>query len=56
MAPSVRVATPADADAVAAILADSYPALMAPAYDAGLLASTLPEITRPNPALLASGR
>lgn len=51
----LRVATPADADAVAAVLRPSYAELMAPAYPPDLLARALPSITRPNPALLASG-
>jgi GNAT superfamily N-acetyltransferase len=37
------------------VLAASYPALMGPAYDALLLARTLPLMTRANPSLLASG-
>jgi GNAT superfamily N-acetyltransferase len=51
----VRVANPDDASAVRQILEASYPELMAHAYDPGLLAQTLPIITRPNPKLLASG-
>jgi N-acetylglutamate synthase-like GNAT family acetyltransferase len=52
----LRIATPADAEAVAAVLRASYAELMAHAYPAELLARTLPLITRPNPRLLASGR
>jgi GNAT superfamily N-acetyltransferase len=52
---SLRVATPADAAAVTAILLPSYARLMAEAYPSGLLARALPVITRANPVLLASG-
>jgi GNAT superfamily N-acetyltransferase len=52
----LRVATPADAEPVAAVLGPSYTQLMAAAYEPGLLARTLPSITRANPALLSSGR
>lgn len=52
---AVRVTTPADAAAVAAVLTASYPVLLAPSYDAALLAKALPLMTRANPALLASG-
>jgi GNAT superfamily N-acetyltransferase len=52
----LRIATPADAEAVAAVLRASYAELMAHAYPAELLARTLPLITRANPGLLASGR
>jgi GNAT superfamily N-acetyltransferase len=52
---TVRVATPEDAPAVAAVLVDSYPALMAGAYPPDLLARALPMITRPHPRLLAGG-
>ena len=51
----IRPATPDDRDAVAAILAASYPLLMRAAYRAELLARTLPGMTRANPGLLASG-
>ena len=51
----VRPATPDDREAVATILAASYPLLMRAAYRDELLARTLPGMTRPNPALLASG-
>ena len=56
MSISIRVATPADAAAVAHVLVNSYPALMASAYDPALLARALPLITRPHPRLLAGGR
>jgi GNAT superfamily N-acetyltransferase len=52
----LRVTTPADAEAITAILRPSYVELMAEAYPPGLLARTLPLITRANPNLLASGR
>ncbi|MEA3066443.1 MAG: hypothetical protein QOJ27_2904 [Sphingomonadales bacterium] len=52
----LRVATPADAVAVAAVLGPSYAGLMASAYPPALLARALPLIARANPALLASGR
>lgn len=51
----VRTAMPEDAPAVEALLGRSYPALMAGAYAAGVLAQALPLMTRANPALLASG-
>ena len=51
----VRVARPDDAGAVADVLRDSYPALMAGAYDPALLARALPLMTRSHPRLLASG-
>jgi GNAT superfamily N-acetyltransferase len=51
----LRVAAPADAEAVAAILRPSYSVLMAEAYPPALLALVLPSITRANPELLASG-
>ena len=51
----IRQATPQDEAAVSALLHASYPALMAPAYDAALLRAALPAIARANPALLASG-
>lgn len=52
----VRVAAPEDKDAVRAILVDSYPPLMAGAYEPALLAQVMPRIIRPHPRLLASGR
>lgn len=51
----LRVATLEDADAVASVLGPSYTQLMATAYEPGLLALTLPTITRANPGLLSSG-
>ncbi len=52
----VRRTRPEDAAAVEHVLKSSYPALMALAYDAGLLARALPIITRSNPKLLGSGK
>lgn len=52
----LRVATPEDADAVAAVLGPSYGELWADVYSAELLARALPVTTRPNPKLLSSGR
>ncbi len=51
----LRVARPADAEAVAAVLASAYPGLMAPYYDPAVLAAVLPAMVRANPGLLASG-
>jgi GNAT superfamily N-acetyltransferase len=55
MSISIRVATPVDAAAVAHVLVNSYPTLMAAAYDPALLARALPLITRAHPRLLAGG-
>ncbi len=52
----LRVAVPADEAAVSGIFGDSYPRLMAPAYDAAVLARALPFLVHANPALLASGQ
>jgi GNAT superfamily N-acetyltransferase len=52
----LRVATPEDAHAVAAVLGPSFSGLMAGAYPAWLLDRALPAISRANPQLLASGR
>jgi GNAT superfamily N-acetyltransferase len=52
----IRLTTPADGLAVSGLLQASYPALMISAYDAGVLDSALPLMTRANPKLLASGR
>ena len=52
---ALRIATPEDAPLVRAVLEDSYPALMADAYPAELLAWAMPLITRPHPRLLAEG-
>lgn len=51
-----RWATPADAAAVSALLARSYPVLMRDAYAPDVLAAAVPLMTRANPVLLASGR
>lgn len=51
----IRATTVADTSGVEALLCRSYPALMADAYEAGVLAQALPMMTRANPSLLASG-
>jgi N-acetylglutamate synthase-like GNAT family acetyltransferase len=51
----VRVATPADFDAVGTLLSMSYPKLLADHYDRDTLIRALPILTKPNPTLLASG-
>jgi GNAT superfamily N-acetyltransferase len=51
----IRVASPADADAVSAVLAASYTSLLAGHYESGALSRALPYMTRANPMLLASG-
>ena len=50
-----RPSTPEDMDAVQAVLLASYPVFMAPLYDASVLSTALPVITRAQPALVASG-
>lgn len=52
---SIRTATPADAEAVAALLSDCYGTLLAGWYEPSLLARALPIVTKANPKLLASG-
>lgn len=52
---SIRVARPADFDAVGALLAASYSSLLAGHYDSDTLSRALPILTKPNPTLLASG-
>lgn len=52
----LRRAVAADADRLAALYARAYGALLAPYYDADLLAKALPLLCRVNPALLESGR
>jgi N-acetylglutamate synthase-like GNAT family acetyltransferase len=52
---SIRVAKPADFDAVGALLAASYPTLLADHYDRDTLTRALPILIKPNPTLLASG-
>jgi N-acetylglutamate synthase-like GNAT family acetyltransferase len=49
----VRPAQPHDRAGVDAMLSRSYPPLLAPAYDAELLAATLPAMIRAQPKLLA---
>lgn len=51
----VRVARTADASSVRRVLLESYPLLMAGAYDDALLARALPLMTQANLGLLASG-
>ena len=51
----VRVARPADAAAVGALLRAAYSALLAGAYDAALLERALPWMAEPNPKLLRCG-
>jgi len=52
---ALRVAGPADAEAVTALLEASYPTLLAGGYAPDVLAATLPLMTKANPKLLASG-
>jgi GNAT superfamily N-acetyltransferase len=52
---SIRVARPADSDAVGALLLASYSILLAAHYDSGALCRALPFMTRANPTLLACG-
>ena len=52
---SIRIARPADSDAVSALLLASYSILLAASYDSGALSQALPLMTRANPTLLASG-
>ena len=51
---TIRVATPRDSEAVGALLRESYPVLMRPAYGEALSA-VLDVMVRANPELLASG-
>ena len=51
---TIRVATPRDASAVGALLRESYPILMRPAYGEALSA-VLDAMVRANPELLRSG-
>lgn len=53
---AIRLSTPDDAEAVTALLAASYPPLMAGHYEPDALAALLPAITVANPQLLGSGR
>ena len=52
----IKVAQADDFDAVAEVLARSYPALLAADYPAEVMAQVVPLIARPRPELLASGR
>jgi N-acetylglutamate synthase-like GNAT family acetyltransferase len=52
---SIRVAKPADFDAVGALLAASYSSQLADYYDSDTLIRALPILTKPNSTLLASG-
>ncbi len=51
---TIRVATPRDAHAVGALLRESYPVLMRPAYGQALV-PVLDSMVRANPGLLGSG-
>src|SRR5262245_27357402 len=53
--PLIRVARPADSDAVSALLVASYSILLAARYDSNTLGRALPIMTKANPTLLASG-
>lgn len=52
---TLRLATPADSDAVSALLACCYPVLLAGHYAPDVLDVLLPRMTTANPALLGSG-
>ncbi len=51
----LRQASPNDAEGVTAVLANAYPALMAPDYDTATLEAVLPAMVVANARLLASG-
>src|SRR5260370_1974 len=51
----IKVARPADANAVSAFLLASYSTLLAARYDSATLGRALPHMTRANSTLLASG-
>jgi len=51
----IRVARPADANAVSALLVASYSTLLATRYDSDTLGRALPHMTTANSTLLASG-
>lgn len=53
---TIRHARPADLAAVDALLAASYPRLLAAAYPPSVMVTAVPLIARANPRLLASGR
>jgi GNAT superfamily N-acetyltransferase len=52
---TIRPASRADLSAVDALLARSYPRLLAPDYPPSVLVTALPLIARANPALVGSG-
>ena len=52
---SIRIAEPADTDAVDALLLASYSSLLAVDYDSNTLNRALPHLTAANASLLASG-
>jgi hypothetical protein len=52
---AVRVARPVDTDAVSDLLAASYSSLLVGRYDSAMLGRALPQLTRANPTLMASG-
>jgi len=52
---SIRLAEPADIDAVTALLSASYSGLLAAHYDGDTLSRALPNLIAANPSLLASG-
>lgn len=52
----IRPATPADLGAVDALLARSYPRLLAADYPPSVMVTAVPLLARANPGLLASGR
>lgn len=51
----IRIAGPADFDAVGALLVVSYSSLLAAGYESDVLRRALPFMTKAQPALLASG-
>jgi GNAT superfamily N-acetyltransferase len=51
----IRIAKPADSDAVSALLAASYSNLLAACYGSDTLARALPHLTKVNPTLLSCG-
>ena len=55
MAIGIRTAWADDLAAIERVFAESYPALMASAYEPGLLARAMPMMTRAQPRLLGSG-
>ena len=55
MAITIRTATPADTGAVDALLQRSYPRLLKADYAPSVLVAAIPDISRAQPALMASG-